>query len=112
MNRSSSSGPSRHAQFRGLVVSVDFPAEARESELLEAARVHEIAAWLPSHPAGGSQTATNRAAWSDVARQYPELQETINEDVPSQRQPIHVGSQLDHKITGGIIPLRLAPRTK
>lgn len=38
-----------------------------EAETLNAARIHEIAAWLPVAPAGFGWSITNRAAWNQLA---------------------------------------------
>ena len=48
-------------------------ASAREGEAVNAARIHEIAAWLPQQPAGLGQPITNRAAWESLATRHPEL---------------------------------------
>ena len=68
--------------FGGLVVF------ARDAEILDAARIHEIATWLPSHPVGIGQPTTNRAAWNAVAREHPELQEIISRAVKLAAQPL------------------------
>ena len=52
-------------------------ASAREGEAINAARIHEIAAWLPPQPAGLGQPITNRLAWESLATRHPELEKFI-----------------------------------
>jgi hypothetical protein len=63
-------------------------ASAREAEVIPAARIQQIAAWLPVQPAGFGQPITNRAAWNAAAREHPEWQEIISRAVKLAAQPL------------------------
>ena len=65
-----------------------FSASSREAESIDAARIREIAAMLPAHPAGFGQPITNRAAWENLAVRRPELNNLIPRAVKLAAQPL------------------------
>ncbi len=68
-----------------LVVS-SFALSAAET--IDANRIREIAAWLPTQPAGFGQPITNRAAWSEAAEHHPELRDLVSLAVERAAQPL------------------------
>ena len=65
-----------------------FSASSREAESIDAARIREIAAMLPVHPAGFGQPVTNRAAWENLSVRRPELNNLIPRAVKLAAQPL------------------------
>ena len=57
------------------------------AEAPDANRIREIAAWLPTQPAGVGQPITNRAAWNDLAIRRPELNALIRWAAKLAAQP-------------------------
>ncbi len=65
-----------------------FSASSREAESIDAARIREIAAMLPVHPAAFGQPVANRAAWENPAVRRPELNNLIPRAVKLAAQPL------------------------
>jgi hypothetical protein len=79
----------RHVPFCLLAGALGcFSTSSRASESIDAARVREIAAMLPAHPAGFGQPITNRAAWENLAARRPELNGLIPRAVKLAAQPL------------------------
>jgi hypothetical protein len=65
-----------------------FSASSRAAESMEVARIREIAAMLPVHPAGFGQPVANRAAWENLAARRPELNDLMARAVKLATQPL------------------------
>jgi hypothetical protein len=58
------------------------------AEIIDAARVNEIAAMLPAHAVGVGRPITDRAAWEDVLVRHPELSRVITDAVRDSELPL------------------------
>lgn len=65
-----------------------FVFNLQAAQHIDSARLHEIAAMLPSHAQGFGQPITNRLAWAEVLRSHPELERLIAEAVKDAARPL------------------------
>ena len=63
-------------------------SNVRAREIVDAARVSEIAAVLPAHAEGVGRPITDRAAWEDALARHPELREVIRQAVRDAARPL------------------------
>jgi Heparinase II/III-like protein len=60
----------------------------RAAQTIDAARVNEIAAMLPTHATGVGRPITDRAAWADILARHPELRGVIRQAVRDAARPL------------------------
>ncbi len=60
----------------------------RAAQNIDPARVSDIAAMLPPHPAGFGRPITDRAAWDDVLARHPDLSKIIAQAAKDAAKPL------------------------